>query len=194
MCKIAPNAADFDCPELERAVERSRCLVLHPATMPSCFPTRDITEISSMPGTYDGTVDEWLPAGRRSAAGIARLFSAPAAAVDFPAGQRGDLWATAQHIVGTVNRWFYSSAVDGITPSAEFVRFVTERRMTSGHDADPVMRSTSDRPQRSRRHTTMISISFRRAARSSSSRHGRDVAPEPTSSIFRLTCQPLRFA
>src|SRR6516165_3413593 len=23
-CKIAPNAADFDCPELERAVERSR--------------------------------------------------------------------------------------------------------------------------------------------------------------------------
>jgi hypothetical protein len=24
MCKIAPNAADFDCPELERAVERSR--------------------------------------------------------------------------------------------------------------------------------------------------------------------------
>jgi hypothetical protein len=23
-CKIAPDAADFDCPELERAVERSR--------------------------------------------------------------------------------------------------------------------------------------------------------------------------
>ena len=23
-CKVAPNAADFDCPELERAVERSR--------------------------------------------------------------------------------------------------------------------------------------------------------------------------
>ena len=23
-CKIAPNAADFDCPELDRAVERSR--------------------------------------------------------------------------------------------------------------------------------------------------------------------------
>jgi hypothetical protein len=23
-CKIAPNAADFDCPELEHAVERSR--------------------------------------------------------------------------------------------------------------------------------------------------------------------------
>ena len=23
-CKIAPTAADFDCPELERAVERSR--------------------------------------------------------------------------------------------------------------------------------------------------------------------------
>jgi hypothetical protein len=48
-CKIAPKSAALDCPELERAVERSRrwtrfsraaCLVLHPATMPSCFRTR----------------------------------------------------------------------------------------------------------------------------------------------------------
>jgi hypothetical protein len=53
------------------------------------------------------------------------LFHAQAAAVDFPAGQRGDLWATAQHIVGTVNRWFYSSALDGITPSADREYFVT---------------------------------------------------------------------
>jgi hypothetical protein len=104
-----------------------------------------------MPGTYYGTVDEWLTA-RRSTAGIARLIHAPAAAADFPAGQRGDLWATGQHIVGTVNRWFYSSALDGTTPWAEFIRFVTERRMTSGHDADPVFgRSGKSAAMRSRR-------------------------------------------
>jgi hypothetical protein len=30
----------------------------------------------------------------------------------------GQRW---QHIVGAVNRWFYSSALDGTAPSAEFV-------------------------------------------------------------------------
>src|ERR1700675_936811 len=77
--------------------------------------------VSSIPGTYYGTVDEWLTT-RRSTAGIARVIHAPAAAADFPAGQRGDLWATGQHIVGTVTRWFYSSALDGTTPWAEFIR------------------------------------------------------------------------
>jgi hypothetical protein len=52
----------------------------------------------------------------RSAAGVARLIHAPAAAVDFPAGQSGatcgQRW---QHIIGTINRWFYSSALDGTT-------------------------------------------------------------------------------
>jgi hypothetical protein len=43
------------------------------------------------PGTYDGTVDEWLTAVRRSAAGIARLITPPAAAVDFPLGRAGRL-------------------------------------------------------------------------------------------------------
>jgi hypothetical protein len=33
------------------------------------------------------------------------------------------------------------------TPSAECVRFVTERRMTSGHDADPVINPLADRAE-----------------------------------------------
>ena len=41
--------------------------------------------------------------------------------------------------------------------------------------------STSDRPQRSSRHTRTASISRRRAASMSSSRFGRVVAPDPTS-------------
>jgi hypothetical protein len=52
--------------------------------------------VSSMPGTYCGTVE-----------------------------------ARGQHIVGAVNRWFYSSALDATTPSAEFIRFVTERYRSS---------------------------------------------------------------
>jgi hypothetical protein len=84
-----------------------------------------------MPGTYFGTVAEWLTA-RRLTAGIARLIHAPAAAADFPAGQRG--------------------ALDGTTLWAEFIRFVTERGMTSGHDADPVFgRSGKSAAMRSRR-------------------------------------------
>jgi hypothetical protein len=48
-CKIAPNAADFDCPDWN-APSKGRdvgtrfsgaaCIVPHPAAIPSCFPTR----------------------------------------------------------------------------------------------------------------------------------------------------------
>jgi len=49
-----------------------------------------------------------LTAGRRSTAGIARLIHAPAAAVDFPAGQSGATCGQReQHAIGTVNEWFY---------------------------------------------------------------------------------------
>jgi hypothetical protein len=50
------------------------------------------------------------------------------------------------------------------------------------------MRSTSDRPQQSSRHTTMTSISLQRASRSNS------FAPEPTSSTVNSIFQPLRSA
>jgi hypothetical protein len=39
-CKIAPNAADFDCPELERAVERSRRW--DPISGAACLPGHDL--------------------------------------------------------------------------------------------------------------------------------------------------------
>jgi hypothetical protein len=52
------------------------------------------------------------------------------------------------------------------------------------------MRSRSDLPQRSSRHTTIRSSSRRRAALSSSSRLGRKIAPEPTSWISTAVFHP----
>jgi hypothetical protein len=55
-------------------------------------------------------------------------------------------------------------------------------------------RSVTDRPQRSRRHTSTTSISRRRAASSSFSRASRFAAPEPTSRTFTAMVQPRRAA
>ena len=51
-------------------------------------------------------------------------------------GCPGLRWASARTI-----------SLDGTTPSAKFVRFVTERCMTSGHDADPVINPSADRAE-----------------------------------------------
>src|SRR5271157_2725991 len=69
-----------------------------------------------------------VTAGGPSTAGIARLIHAPAAAADFPAGQRDGLWATGQHIVGTVNRWFRGTAETGAETRSSSGRTVQYRR------------------------------------------------------------------
>jgi hypothetical protein len=53
-----------------------------------------------------------------------------------------------------------------------------------------VIRSATDRPQRSSRQTTITSTSRRRAAISNDSRPGRSLEPEPMSSIDFATFQP----
>jgi hypothetical protein len=55
-------------------------------------------------------------------------------------------------------------------------------------------RSVTERPQRSKRHTSTVSISRRRAASSSFSRASRCAAPEPTSLTCITTLQPRRAA
>ena len=55
-------------------------------------------------------------------------------------------------------------------------------------------RSATDRPQRSRRHTSTTSISRRRAASNTFSRSSRWDAPEPTSFTCTTMLQPRRAA
>ena len=54
------------------------------------------------------------------------------------------------------------------------------------------IRSLSERPHRSSRHTAMMSISRRRAASSRRSLSGRRLDPETTSSTTRTSCQRRR--